>query len=80
MSQPKIFAEALGMPLKSAGFKKKRGDTWYLNNSVTTGVLNLQKPSYGPQCDINIGIWLKALCDADMRPKHLATFGAAGNR
>lgn len=69
MSQPRILVEAIGKPLKAAGFKKK-ANTWFLNNDETIAVLNLQRSSYGPQYYINVGLWLKPLGEVDIPKEH----------
>jgi len=70
MSQPKVMSDAFGKPLKSAGFKKKKGDTWYLAKDETILVLNLQKSNYGKQYYVNLAVWLISLGDAEAPSEH----------
>lgn len=70
MSQPKILSDAFGKPLKDAGFKKKRADTWYFTSEDAISVLNLQKSDYGAKYYVNVAVWLKALGDAEAPAEH----------
>jgi hypothetical protein len=70
MSQPKVLVDAFGAVLKSAGFKKKKADTWYLNCADTIQLLNVQKSSYGQQHYVNLAIWLKPIGESETPPEH----------
>ncbi len=69
MSQSQILRDAIGMPLKHAGFKQK-SDSWYMANNETISVVNLQKSAYGEQYYVNVGLWLKDLGDAETPKEH----------
>ena len=60
LSNTKQLERALSDMLKNSHFKKK-GTSWYLDGTDCTGVLNLQKSSWGGQYYINLGVSAKAL-------------------
>jgi len=60
MADSKLVREALGLPLKNAGFKKK-SDSWYWSNDEVVLVVNLQKSQYGDQYYVNCAVALKSL-------------------
>lgn len=70
MSQAKVLTEAFRQPLKVAGFKKAKSDTWIRRNPDTVSVLNVQKSNYGHQYYINVALWLNALGDVESPPEH----------
>ncbi len=69
MSPSTVLTEAVGKPLKRAGFKKE-SDGWYVNSDESITVINRQKSSFGPQYYINIGVWLKCIGEADLPKTH----------
>ncbi|EKO5173772.1 DUF4304 domain-containing protein [Vibrio vulnificus] len=64
MADSKLVKEALGAPLKEAGFKKK-SDSWYWSNDEVVLLVNLQKSQYGDQYYVNGGVALKSLGAVD---------------
>lgn len=69
MADSKLVKEALGAPLKEAGFKKK-SDSWYLANDEVVLVVNIQKSQYGDQYYVNGGVALKSLGAAEFPKEH----------
>ncbi len=69
MADSKLVKEALGAPLKEAGFKKK-SDNWYWSNDEVVLLVNLQKSQYGDQYYVNGGVALKSLGSADFPKEH----------
>lgn len=70
MTDLKLVKEALGVPLKEAGFKKN-ADSWYFSNKDVVLLVNLQKSQYGNQYYVNGGIALKSLGAAEFVKEHL---------
>jgi hypothetical protein len=69
MADSKLIKEALGAPLKDAGFKKK-SDSWYWSNNEVVLLVNLQKSQYGDQYFVNCGVALKSLGAAEFPKEH----------
>jgi hypothetical protein len=69
MLDSKLIKEALGAPLKDAGFKKK-SDSWYWSNNEVVLLVNLQKSQYGDQYFVNCGVALKSLGAAEFPKEH----------
>lgn len=69
MADSKLVKEALGAPLKEAGFKKK-SDSWYWSNDEVVLLVNLQKSQYGDQYYVNGGVALKSLGAAEFPKEH----------
>lgn len=69
MTDSKLFKEALEIPLKEAGFKKKT-DTWYWVNNEVVLLVNLQKSQYGNQYYVNCGVSLKSLSASEFPKEH----------
>lgn len=65
MADSKLIKEALGAPLKEAGFKKK-SDSWYWRNDEVVLLVNLQKSQYY----VNGGVALKSLGTAEFPKDH----------
>jgi hypothetical protein len=64
MIDKKTFKQSIATTLENANFVK-RGQSWYLDGEDAIIVLNLQKNDWDEEYFINIGMWLKALGDAD---------------
>lgn len=58
------FKQAIAKPLAAAHLPKK-GQSWYLDGRDAIVVFNLQKSDWADEYFINIGIWLKALGQAE---------------
>jgi hypothetical protein len=69
MADLRLVKEALGTPLKEAGFKKK-SDSWYWQSDEVVLLVNLQKSQYGDQYYVNEGVALKALGSGDFPKEH----------
>lgn len=69
MADSKLVKEALGAPLKEAGFKKK-SDSWYWANDEVVLLVNLQKSQYGDQYYVNCGVAMKSLGAAEFPKEH----------
>jgi Domain of unknown function (DUF4304) len=55
--------------LKANGFRKRRR-TWWLAQSDTILVINLQKSEWGPNFYINLGVYLRALGTEETPPEY----------
>ncbi|WP_426210634.1 DUF4304 domain-containing protein [Massilia sp. TWP1-3-3] len=55
--------------LKALGFRKQ-GQTWWLSNIETIGVINIQKSSFGPGVYINLGVYVKQLGQEERPPEY----------
>lgn len=58
------FKKTFGKQLSNAGFSRK-GSSWFLDGPDAILVLNLQKSDFDEKFYINLGIWLKALGEAE---------------
>ena len=61
MIDKNTFKKTIATSLKTVGFVKKGGQSWYLQGKDSVIVFNLQKSNWDETYYINIGIWLKAL-------------------
>ena len=54
----KAIVAGLAKAAKQYGFRNVRGTNYYLGRPETVCVVNLQKSRWGPQYDLNAGVWL----------------------
>ncbi|MBZ2190600.1 DUF4304 domain-containing protein [Alcanivorax sp. JB21] len=69
MADSKLVKEALGAPLKEAGFKKK-SDSWCWSDNEVVLLVNIQKSQYGGQYYVNGGVAVKTLGEAEFPKEH----------
>lgn len=64
MIDRKTLKKAIAQPLERAGFIK-RGQSWHFAGKDAQVVFNVEKSDWSEEYHLNVGIWLRALGQAD---------------